>query len=253
MARLRNPNRDKAFNLYKEHNGNIKPKELGNILCEDASIISRWKSTDKWDEKLNFKRNKRGAPKGNSNAVGNKGGAPECNLNAFKHGGRIPSERFKSKKFLAKYLPKVTESIMDDVHNSGITTLDILWMSIELQVVAIIRTQKIMHVTSKNEIKKQLRKQEFTPGKWGDHTMEEYEVQFAWDRQERFVAVQSKAFKTLSELIKSYEDLLNKNWDLATEEQKLRIQKLKGEVEKLTSKEEGPIQIQFIKASDRNE
>lgn len=106
-----------------------------------------------------------------------------------------------------------------------------------------------MHVTSKNEIKKTLKSEETTPGKWGDSHREDYEVQFAWDRQERFVTAISKAFKTLNGLIKNYEELLHKNWEAATDEQKYRVEKLKCEVKKITGEDDNAFADDgFIKA-----
>lgn len=63
---------------------------------------------------------------------------------------------------------------------------------------------------------------------------EEYEFQFAWDRQATFLTSQSKAMTTLQNMISKYEELLHKEWDLATEEQKLRVAKLKAEISELT-------------------
>lgn len=231
MARKRNPNRDKAFELYKIKGGNITPKLLAEELKESAANIRTWKNQDKWEEQLGIKKNGRGAPKNNKNAVGNSGGAPGGNLNAFKHGERIPEERFASKKFLSKYLPKVTIKIMDEIVESGMNSLDILWTNIQIQFTAIIRSQKIMHVKTHNDITKEIKKEK----SYADNNMEseekEYEIQFAWDKQERFLTAQSKSVQTLMSMIKTYEELLNKNWDIATEEQKLRVNKLKAEVD----------------------
>ncbi|SDO76187.1 phage terminase small subunit [Clostridium gasigenes] len=254
MARKRNPNRDKAFELYKSKEGDITPKAIAENLKESAANIRTWKSQDKWNEQLGIKKNERGAPKNNKNAIGNSGGAPGGNLNAFKHGNRIPEERFASKKFLSKYLPRVTEKIMDEIVESGMSSLDILWTNIQIQFTAIIRSQKIMHVKTHNDISKEVKKKK----SYVDAKMEsediEYEIQFAWDKQERFLVAQSKSVQTLMNMIRTYEELLHKNWDSATEAQKLRVDKLKGEVDKLTKKDDtGPIKIEFIKASNNNE
>lgn len=227
MGRARSPNRDKAYEMYKESKGKIKPKAIADALGENVTNVYTWKKNDNWDRKL---KGNVGAPAGNKNAVGNKGGAPKGNLNNFKDGSRIPAERFASKKFLAKYLPKATSKIIDDVSDSSLNSLDILWMNIELQVAAILRSQKIMHVKNQKDLTKELKREKYSPGKFGDGTEEEYELQFAWDKQERFLTAQSKAIKTLNDLIKNYEELLHKNWDLATEEQKARIEVLKSKV-----------------------
>lgn len=94
MARQRSPNRDRAFEIYKEHGGNITNRAIADLLGEDEKVIAVWKSRDKWNvvqqssERCTTKKSKpHGAPKGNKNAVGNAGGAaPEGNVNAIKHG-----------------------------------------------------------------------------------------------------------------------------------------------------------------------
>lgn len=218
--------REKAFELFKESNGNMSSQKIADTLGVALNKVKYWRRKDNWKNSLNRSR---GAPKGNKNAVGNKGGPPEGSLNHFKHGNYIDGSKFSSKKFLAKYIPKVTGKIIDDIENSGINSLDILWMSITTQLAAIIRSQKIMHVKSKNDLTKVLKKET-----WGKNPSEEYELQFGWDKQANFLQAQSKAIKTLEGLINSYEKLLNTNWDLATEEQKARVEKLKAEVNKLT-------------------
>lgn len=53
MPRQRSPNRDKAFEIYEEHKGNITLREIAKILETSEKTISGWKSKDKWDRKLN--------------------------------------------------------------------------------------------------------------------------------------------------------------------------------------------------------
>lgn len=67
MARIRDPNRDKAFKIYKAHNGNIDLVEIANQLNMSPGTIRGWKSKDKWEQKLNGTFQKeRNAPKGKS-------------------------------------------------------------------------------------------------------------------------------------------------------------------------------------------
>ncbi len=230
MSKERSPNRDKAFEIYKNHNGDIKPREIAKILYESASNISSWKNKDKWNEK--FQHNKRGAPKGN--------------LNNLKHGEYCDSSKHLEKDFLKKYFPTATKNIIKETAECGMSTLEILWTNIQLQFAAIIRSQKIMHVKSKSEMIKEIKKSKIksktrsTEKTSTDETEEEfsYEFQFAWDRQATFLNSQSKAIATLQNLINKYEELIHKNWDLATEEQKLRINKLKAEVAEMTGENE---------------
>ncbi len=53
MARARSPSRDKALEIYKQHNGNITNREIANILDISEKTISGWKFKDKWKDKLN--------------------------------------------------------------------------------------------------------------------------------------------------------------------------------------------------------
>lgn len=52
MARKRDPNRDIAFELFKEHSGNITNREIAKQLDVLEKTISAWKSRDKWIEKI---------------------------------------------------------------------------------------------------------------------------------------------------------------------------------------------------------
>ncbi|GGH17239.1 phage terminase small subunit-related protein [Paenibacillus segetis] len=90
MARERSPDRDKARQMWLESSGKILLKEIAAALSIGETQVRKWKSQDKWATDLNSnvtnetKGNvtKRGAPKGNKNAVGNRGGAPPGNKNA---------------------------------------------------------------------------------------------------------------------------------------------------------------------------
>lgn len=52
MARERSPNRDKAFEIYKESNGKTLLKDIAIKLNVSDSQIRKWKNQDKWDDKL---------------------------------------------------------------------------------------------------------------------------------------------------------------------------------------------------------
>ena len=246
MARARSPNRDKAFEIYKEHGGDIANREIAKLLDISEKTISGWKVKDKWNESLNGvlqkeirstpkeKRNKGGQPK-NKNALGNNGGAPIKNKNAEKFG------------FFSKHLPEETLDLMKEISEKN--KLDILWEQITIQYAAIIRAQRIMYVEDKDEMIKELKKHE--TNEFGEKI--EYEFQFAWDRQATFLNSQSRAMGELRSLIKQYDTMINTNWNLATEEQKLRIDKLKGEVKKLSGNDkDNNITIKVVRASEKH-
>ncbi|MFR3499701.1 MAG: phage terminase small subunit [Paraclostridium bifermentans] len=213
MARVRSPNRDKAFEIYKDYDGNIDLVEIANILNISPGTVRGWKNKDAWEEKLNgtFQKNKQNAPKEKRT----KGGQPK-NKNAEKFG------------FFSKYLPKETLDLMNEISEK--TQLDILWDQITIQYAAIIRAQQIMYVENKDEMIKELKKHE--TNEYGEKI--EYEFQFAWDRQATFLNAQSRAMGELRSLIKQYETMVNSNWELVTEEHKARLELIKAQTNKLT-------------------
>lgn len=216
MPRERSPNRDKAFEIYKEHGGKIENRRIAEMMNIPEKTIGGWKCKDKWDEQLNgvLQTKERstpkryGAPPGNKNAAGH--GAPARNKNAEKHG------------FFSKYLPPETLEIMQAIESKS--PLDILWDQIMIQYTAIIRAQQIMYVRDRADMTKEQTLSGDTSDAW--------EVQQAWDKQANFLQAQSKAMTALNGMIKQYEDMLKK--DLATEEQRARIDKLKAETGRLT-------------------
>lgn len=52
LARERDPNRDKALELFKEHGGNITNRAIAEKLGVLEKTISAWKNRDKWNESL---------------------------------------------------------------------------------------------------------------------------------------------------------------------------------------------------------
>jgi phage terminase small subunit len=208
MARQRSPNRDKAFEIYKDNNGDITLREIANKLDTPEKTISAWKVKDKWNDRMN------GVLQNEYSDKDTRGGKTK-NKNAEKFG------------FFSKYLPEETLELAKEIETKD--RLDILWEQITIQYAAIIRAQKIMFVENKDEIIKVLKKEESS--EYGDK--KEWEYQFAWDRQANFLNAQSRAMSELRSAIKQYDEMINKNWKMATEEQKARIDKLKLEVENI--------------------
>ena len=203
MARVRSPNRDKAFEIYKEHNGNIDLVEIADILNISSGTIRGWKNKDDWEEKI------KGTLQKNAERSKNKKGGQPNNKNAETHG------------FFAKHLPIETLEIIKDMDDDP---SKILWQNIQIQYAAIVRAQNIMLVESKNDITKELAGE--TNG--DTSSSERYNIQFAWDKQASFLKAQSRAMSELRLLIKQFEVT-------ASEEQKLKIEKMKAELNKLSS------------------
>lgn len=92
MPRARNPNRDRAKEIYLEYEKNgesITNREIANLLGEDEKVIAVWKKRDNWgnvvqQSKESCTTKKQSGKKGNQNAKGH--GAPKGNQNHFIHG-----------------------------------------------------------------------------------------------------------------------------------------------------------------------
>jgi uncharacterized protein YjcR len=91
VARERSPQRDEARKMWLDSGGKMKLKDIAVALGLGETQIRKWKSVDRWADALNSNvtndsnsnvTKRRGAPKGNRNAVGNSGGAPKGNQNA---------------------------------------------------------------------------------------------------------------------------------------------------------------------------
>lgn len=90
LARERSLNRDKAFEIYIKHGGNIENRAIAEMLGEKEKTISNWKCRDEWNVVLQSKEysttKERGGQPGNKNAVGHGGTGPPGNKNAVKTG-----------------------------------------------------------------------------------------------------------------------------------------------------------------------
>ena len=213
MGRARDPNRDKAFEIYSESNGNIELIEIAERLGVSAGTVRGWKSKDKWEPKIkgtfqnkNTERSKnpRGAPKGSKNALGH--GAPKGNTNALKHG------------LFAKYLPQEVYEIAQELSDKQ--PIDILWENITLTYANLLHAQRILFVQDVEDSNTFVTSE----GKAGVG----YEHHTAWDKQGKALAAIARAQSELKGMIKTYDELTRS--PLVTEEQRLRIDNLKAQL-----------------------
>ncbi|HFR3675376.1 TPA: phage terminase small subunit [Streptococcus suis] len=214
MGRARDPNRDKAFEIYSENNGNIELVEIAERLGVSAGTVRGWKSKDKWEPKIkgtfqkkNTERSKkpRGAPKGSKNALGH--GAPKGNTNALKHG------------LFAKYLPQEVYEIAQELSDKQ--PIDILWENITLTYANLLHAQRILFVQDVEDSDTFVT----STGKAGTG----YEHHTAWDKQGKALAAIARAQSELKSMIKTYDELTRS--PLVTEEQRSRIELIKLKVE----------------------
>lgn len=251
MARQRSPDRNKAYEIFKEHNGDITNRKIAELLSTSERTVNEktvggWKTKDKWIQQLNgvlhknerstpkkdteYSKKKPGAPKGNKNAVNNRGGAKKGNKNAVGNpGGSAPLRNGNAathglyRKYLPQELYDLKEELEEAVNNDP---LSILWESIMLQHAQIIHAQRIMFVNNKEDMTKELRKKKLSESGFE----EEWEIQFAWDKQASFLNAQSKALSTLSALIKDFDRLAN-----IDDERRAKLEFIQVQIDKIKS------------------
>lgn len=210
MGRARDPNRDKAFEIYKQNNGNITNRNIGDMLGVPEKTISVWKLRDKWSncstskDECSTSKRKRGAPKGNKNSKGGSIG----NQNALKHG------------LFAKYLPQEIYEIAQELSEKQ--PIDILWENITLTYANLLHAQRILYVQDVDDTTSVLIA---TTAKGGAS----YEIHTSWDKQGKALAAMARAQSELKSMIKTYDELTRS--PLVTEEQRQRIELLKIKIE----------------------
>ncbi len=222
MSRKPSPKRAEALKIWLKSGREKKPKEIAAELEVSDNLIRKWKSIDKWDD-VPDTGPRRGAPFRNKNAKGNKGGSPPLNnQNAVTHG------------LFRKWLPDDEELLeIYDAAREGMSMLDILYEQILISFTNIVRSQKIMYVKDKDDMTKELKKEKHSSSQTGSGWEEEYEIQFAIDKQAKALSSQAAAMRALSNKIKQYEEMIRTlPPDEVKEEHRLRIEKMKSDVKR---------------------
>ncbi|WP_280752906.1 MULTISPECIES: phage terminase small subunit [unclassified Paenibacillus] len=240
MARARDPNRDQAYQIWLNHGGNITNRQIAEQLGIDEKKVAVWKQRYKWNvvqqTSDSVVQQKRGAPKGNKNAVGNRGGAPPGSKNALGnkggHGGPYRNDKAVTHGFFRKFLPDDTAEIIEQLETRS--PIDMMWDNITIQYAAILRAQQIMLVKGKDDLTKELKKSKLVTTEKTDNEETEWEIQFAWDKQASFLTAQSRAMTTLQNLIRQYDEMCRQG--KVDTEQQLRVEKLKKEISLLDQK-----------------
>ncbi|MBL3648783.1 phage terminase small subunit [Bacillus sp. RHFS10] len=215
---------EKHIQAYKDYVKGMKYKDLAEKYGVSVNTIKSWKQRHGWERKKGAPieksvHTKKGGQPGNKNAVGNNGGAPQRNQNAVTHG------------FFSKFLPEETLEIMEEIQERS--PADMIWDQIQIQYAAIIRAQKIMFVSDKEEMIKELKKKRSLISEVSEIEEEEYEFQFAWDRHATFLNAQSRAMGELRGLIKQFDQLAHEADErrLKLEQMRLNIEKAKKDID----------------------
>lgn len=222
--------------MWCESGRQMKPAAIAEKLGLSSAMVRKWKSVNKWEQREDPPPKRRGAPRGNKNATGNKGGpgGPPGNEKNLKHG------------LFRRFLPddEETRAIYD--MTAELTELDILWEGIRIQFTKIIQALKIHHVTSKDEIIKEVKKQKFevhSTGRGDKKKLEsvlveeEFNFQFAWDVSATGIKALSAAWATLIRMTKRYAEALREvPPDQVDEERLARVEQIRASAELLRSK-----------------
>lgn len=241
MPKSSKTKREQAFDLWIESKFKKKLVDIAKELGVAASTVRKWKSVDKWEERVQGNapddeversRERYSSAKGNQRAKGNKGGgASKGNTNAISHG------------LFAKWMPNDVLEIMTEVNN--MQPVDILWQNILIQYTAIIRAQKIMYVVDYNDTQSYITEVQVDPTLRDEETgqpikvKEKREWEHARDKQDRFLSSQSRAIGTLQSLVRQFISIADdedkrrlelESMQLKIDESKLNINRLQAEL-----------------------
>lgn len=211
--------KEKQAAAKKDYIRGMRLKDIARKYDVELNTIKTWRSRYGWARE-------RSPFAGNQFAKGNRGGAPKGNNNASikaEHG------------LYAKYIPEETLKAMETLIEKD--PIDILWDQIRIQYAAILRSQSIMFVQSKDELVKVENKIK----KGEDFEEIQYEIQFAWDRQATFLNAQSRAMAELRSTIRQYVDMTYED-----DERKLRLRQMQANLRKVKA------EIQRLKAELAN-
>lgn len=84
---------------------------------------------------------------------------------------------------------------------TGLSAADLIRQQIQIQFTAIIRFQQIMWVEDKDELIKEIKKAETYSDANSTLEKQEWEFQFAWERQAAFLNAQSRAMAELRDFL----------------------------------------------------
>lgn len=236
MPRARDPNRDKAFEIFKEHNGDITNRKIAEMLDCPEKSVGGWKSKDKWNQKLNgvLQTNERSTPKNNVplKADGQRG---EKEKQPYRSN---PKNQFTKRNeasvkhgFYRKWLPQDMLEIIEDT--KGMTLADRLWFQIETKFASLIQLHKIMFVESRNDTLNEI--DMISDGE--DGGMERHKVVYAFEQYAEYVKTEARLTSEWRNVVKQFLELSDEYDErrMKLEQMQLNIDKTKTEIEKLNA------------------
>lgn len=237
MARQRDPRRDEALKIFKQHNGDITNRAIAEQLDVPEKTISAWKSRDKWNVVLqtnecsttNETTNEsevvevvNDKPPKKDGRVKKRSGNPNPQ-NQFTKRNRAAMIHGLRSKFLFDEQVEIMEALQD------FDVVDQLWLQIELSFSAIIRAQKIMWVEDPFDHLKEISGEMDAEGM----SKTDYKVIYAHERYESYIKAQTRAFAEHRNLVKQFMDLTTEDDErrLKLEQMQLNMEKTKTDIE----------------------
>lgn len=245
MPRARDPNRDKAFEIFKEHNGDITNRKIAEILDCPEKTISAWKSRDKWNAVLQ------------TNECSTTNDNKSLSVDEQKHEKKKapyrsnPKNQFTKRNeasvkhgFYRKWLPQDMLEIIEDT--KGMTLADRLWFQIETKFASLIQLHKIMFVESKHDILNEI--DMISDG--ADGGMERRKVVYAFEQYAEYVKTEARLTSEWRNVVKQFLELSDEYDErrMKLEQMQLNIDKTKTEIERnqiAIRKENGDDQEEF--------
>lgn len=241
MARARDPNRDKAFEIFKEHGGEIQNRRIAEMLDVPEKTISAWKSRDKWNavlqnDECSTTNEKRSTSNKSDNSIKLDNDAPPKKDGRVKRrsGNPNPPNQFTKRNRAAMihglrskfFFPEQIE-IMEALQDFDI--VDQVWLQIEISFSAIVRAQKIMWVEDPFDHLREV------SGEMNADGLEktDYKVVYAHERYESYIKAQARAMAEHRSLVKQFLDLTTEDDErrLKLEQMQLNIERTNKEIE----------------------
>ena len=244
-------NRQRAFEMYKETNGEITNRAIALELDVPEKTISSWKSRYKWDAELGIEKRSTAKVKANTAKGAAKSAVDEKKVKK-RSGNPNPVKQFTKRNDAAtktgifkKYIPDESLEIMESLDYK--TPADILWDQIMIQYAAIIRSQKIMEVRE-NETIKAISKLKSEMGivvgvdpvgiikegaspVQGMVTEVAYELSFAFDRQANFINALSRGMSELRNLVKQFNMIADEDDERRLKLEAMQLNVVKAEID----------------------
>ena len=247
MARVRSPNRDKAYEIYKLNNGEILLKDIAAQLGVKDTQVRKWKSQDKWEEKLkgtlpNKKRNVTNKKADESNKKSSKKANSRLTKDSYPKQSRPNNKNaVTTGEFESIFFDTLEEDELALIENIELEKKKLLKQ--EIQLLTVRERRMLKRIDSLKDKDMTLTSLKSGIEKGMDTDLKEYEGVLGQIQsiEEALTRVQDKKQKAIDSLHK---------FDIDSSKLDLEILKLEVEMNKLDNTQEEVEEDGFIEALD---